>query len=250
MISSCLRENGYLLFIHPAGWRKPCSIRSKYKDLFSLMTHNNQMIYLEIHNTKDGMKVFNCGTRYDWYLVQRNECLKPTTIRDEKGEISMIDMRNWKWLPNYNMLNIQLLLAKDKEQTCDILYNSSMYEARRKHVQSVKTDEFKYPLIHSTPHKGVRYMYTSQNNLGHFRITKLIFGETGIYDSIIDIEGEYGMTNSAMAIVDTIENLLLIKPVIESAWFKDILRACSWSNFRIDWRLFVFFKKDFWKEKI
>ena len=28
------------------------------------------MIYLSIHGIKDGKETFNCGTRYDWYLIQ------------------------------------------------------------------------------------------------------------------------------------------------------------------------------------
>ena len=30
--------------------------------------------------------------------------------------------------------------------------------------------------------------------------------------------------------------------------FKNILKACSWSNFQIDWRLFTYFKKLFYME--
>ena len=36
------------------------------------MKNTNHLIYLEIHNTKDGMKTFNCGTRYDWYLIKKS----------------------------------------------------------------------------------------------------------------------------------------------------------------------------------
>lgn len=40
--------------------------------LFKLMTTDNTIIYLEIHNTQNGMKTFKCGTRYDYYLLQKN----------------------------------------------------------------------------------------------------------------------------------------------------------------------------------
>ncbi len=32
----------------------------------------NTMIYLEIHDAKDGMNQFNCGTRHDWYVLYKN----------------------------------------------------------------------------------------------------------------------------------------------------------------------------------
>ena len=41
-----LAENGYLVFIHPALWRKPPSVNSSVKTLFHLMVHENHMKYL------------------------------------------------------------------------------------------------------------------------------------------------------------------------------------------------------------
>ncbi len=78
---------------------------------------------------------------------------------------------------------------------------------------------------------------------------KLFFGETGVNNSIVDTNGEYGMTQGAMAIVCGKE-CNNIKNAIESKKFKDLLDSCNWSNYRIDWRMFNYFKKDFWKEFI
>jgi len=130
---------------------------------------------------------------------------------------------------------------------CDVLYDRINYETRKKHVRKTKSDEYKYPLIHSTPKKGIRYMYSSINTKGLFGIPKVIFGDTGIYNSIIDMDGKYGMTHHSMAIkIDNEEEGKDIKNAIESEKFKDVLKACSWSTYRIDWRLFTYFKKDFY----
>lgn len=48
-LSKWLIPNGYLLFVHPSGWRKPDSQRGRYLKMFDLMTKENQMLYLEIH---------------------------------------------------------------------------------------------------------------------------------------------------------------------------------------------------------
>jgi hypothetical protein len=37
---------------------------------------------------------------------------------------------------------------------------------------------------------------------------------------------------------------------INSDSFKDILKYTKWSTFQTDWRMFKYFKKDFWKEFI
>ena len=68
-INEWLLPNGYLLFIHPPGWRKPNTPRGKFTGMFDLMAIQNQILFLEIHGVKDGKSAFNCGTRYDWYLL-------------------------------------------------------------------------------------------------------------------------------------------------------------------------------------
>ena len=117
-----------------------------------------------------------------------------------------------------------------------------------KHTSTKKQGDFKYPLIHSTPKSGVRYYYSNTKDKGHFKIPKIIFGESGISEVIIDLDGKYGMTESAMAIeVKNETESKKLKKVLESNEFQDILNACSWSNFRIDWRLFAYMKNDFYK---
>jgi hypothetical protein len=204
------------------------------------------MIYLEIHDTKDGLKTFKCGTRYDLYVIQKTKCYKHTIIIDQNMVKQNEDLNNWPFIPNFGFDNVRKLLAFDNDLRCSIEHSSS-YHTCREHVSSNMNDIFRYPLIHSTNKSGVRYKYSSRNDKGHFNIPKIIFGETGINDCIIDDKGVYGMTDNSMAIKnDSIENLIEIKNYLESNDFKEILKACSWSNYRIDWRLFSYFRRDFW----
>ena len=114
-----------------------------------------------------------------------------------------------------------------------------------------ETPEFKYPCVHSTPKAGIRYMYSKVNDRGHFGVSKVIFGESGIYNPVIDMEGKYGMTHGVMAIkVDNLEEANFISKAIESDKFDKIIQSCIFSSFRIDWNIFKEFKKDFWKEFI
>jgi hypothetical protein len=244
-------EKGYLLYVNPSGWRKPPNKKSKYNGLYELMTIKNQMIFLSIHNTNDGKKTFNCGTRYDWYLIHKNRKYTTTLINDENNKLHNIDLDNWKFIPNYNFEIIFKILAND-ENSCDVIFSNSNYETRKKWMSKYKTDIFKYKCIHTTPKSGARYYYSSINNNGHYGIPKVIFGDSGIHNCIIDIKGEYGLTQHAIgiAINNNLEESINIKKALESNKFKDILLSCSWSNYQIDWNLFKYFKKDFWKEFI
>lgn len=246
-----LNNNGYLVFVHPPGWRKPNTKRGKFFGLYELMTKKNQMIYLSIHGIEDGQQTFKCGTRYDWYLIQKKNKYKTTVVNDENRKTIVIDMNKFIWVPNYNIEKIQKILANKDDKKCEIIYSPSAYEHRKKWMSKIKNDNFKYTCIHSTPKNGVRYMYSKVNDRGHFGVPKIIFGETGIYNSIIDINGDYGLTNGCIGIkIEDIQTGNNYKRILESDGFKDIIKSCSFSSFRVDWNIFKNFKKDFWKEFI
>lgn len=180
------------------------------------------MIYLEIHGIKDELKIFKCGTRYDWYLIEKNKSYKHTFVLDEEGITYELLLNTYEWIPNKNIKKIYKLI--DIQNNIKLL-NDSSYHSTRNYVKEKPDNEHKYPCVHSTPKSGIRYMYSSKNDKGHFGISKIIFGESGIHNAIIDIEGKYGMTQGAMAIkVNNLEEARNIKNAIESIDFKTIFR--------------------------
>ena len=247
-----LKPSGYLIFVHPPLWRKPQSEKSSSRKVSEIMM-NKQIHYLEIHNTKDGLKTFNAGTRYDFYLLENCDIYTETLIKDEDGFEGIVDLRCYNFISNKieGINTLKNLIADDDDEKCPILFNVSNYETRKTWVSDEKNEEYRYTLIHSTPKAGIRYKYSSKNDRGHFGIPKVIFGDSGINDVIIDIEGEIGMTQHAMAIrVNTIEEANNIKISLTSKKFTKFLESVMWSNFQIDWRLFTYLKRDFWKEFI
>ena len=249
-LKELLRKNGYLLFVHPPGWRKPCYRKSQLNGLYKLMSGENQMIYLEIHNINDGKKTFGAGTRYDWYLIEHRTKYTTTIIIDEENKKHEIDMNKLEFIPNYNIKHIIKLFNNNFDNNLEIIMDSS-YHATRKYVNNIKNNEFKYPCIHSTPKSGVRYKYSNCNDKGHFGVSKVIFGEAGINHVIIDSNGKYGMTQGAIGIkINDVVEGNNIKKALLSEKFKIVLKACMWGNFRIETRIFKYFKKDFWKKFI
>ena len=95
-------------------------------------------------------------------------------------------------------------------------------------------------------------MYSSINTKGHFNIPKVIIGETGIENALNDYIGKYGMTQDSFAIIinDKNEGDNILKAIKSKKFINLIKSSFSWSNFRIDYRLFKDFNKDFWKEFI
>lgn len=244
-----LKNNGYICFVHPNGWRKPNTEKGKFYGLFEKMTKENTLLYLEIHDTKDGMKQFNCGTRYDWYILQKkkNENNK-TKILDQNNVSYEINLNKYNWLANCELEIIDKLIANDNEEKCKILQSMSAYEPRKKWISKIETKEFKYPVVHSTPKDGHRFVWSNKNDNGHYGIKKIIFGDSGINNPIIDIEGKYGMTQHAMAlIIDDIKEGEKLYKVLCSSVFEKILKACLWSSFAIEWGMFKDLKKNFYE---
>ena len=248
-----LIDGGYLAYVHPPGWRKPNTSRGKFNGMYKKMAIDNQMIYLEMHNTKDGQKVFNKGTRYDFYLLQKIARTYNTKLNDEHYNKSELDLSILEWLPNSNISDIMKILTNTSASTsdnCPIMYERSSYGADKKWMSENKSEEFKYPCIHSTPKSGIRYRY-SNHNKDHFGISKVIFGESTVYNAIIDLNGEYGITHGAMGIqINDLEEGQHILQALKSKKFDKIINSMMFGNFRIDWNTFKTFKRDWWKEYV
>jgi hypothetical protein len=241
-------KDGFVCAVHPAKWRKP-------EDYLYEEFRKLSLKYLSIHNKQEGDKVFGATTRFDWYILQNKNSkniINKTIIHDETGKTSSFILNNWPFIPNYKFDVLVSILAKDGEKTCPILYSGGAYDSRRPHMSLTKHDNFIYPCVTSTCKKGVRFCYSDTKSKGLFQISKLIFCDADtIQNAIVDVKGEYAMTPNSMAIeIESEEEGLQIKKAIESKKFNEFLKACRWSNFRIEWRLFKHFRKDFWKEFI
>lgn len=246
-----LNPDGYLLFVHPSGWRKPNTIKGKFHGLYDLMTCKNQMLYLSIHGLEEGKRIFKCGTRFDWYLIKKTPKYTTTLIDDQKNNQIEIDLNSYTWLPNYDITRIESLLAKENEEKCNIIQSMSAYEPRKKWMSATKTSKFKYPCIHTTPQKGPVYRFSEVNDRGHFGVSKVIFGDSGINEPIVDMKGIYGMTQHSMAIgVENETEANELVQALKSTKMKLFIESCQYSTYSIDWNIFKDLRKEFWKEFI
>ena len=241
--------NEYICFVHPNGWRKPNTEKGKFYGLFDKLTKENTMMYLEIHDVKDGMKQFKCGTRYDWYVIKNKPNKKyKTIIIDQEEKNHKINLNKYKWLANCELGLIDKLIETNNEKRCEILYSRNNYGADKKWISKEQTKEFKYPVVHSTPKDGTRYVWSNRNDNGFYGIPKVIFGDSGIYNPIIDINGDYAMTQHSMALkIYTKEEGEYLAKVLCSNIFNKIIKACLWSSYAIEWSMFRDFKHNFYE---
>ncbi len=241
----CIKD-GYVVLIHPGQWRKPDQL------LLDIIKKKN-LLYLEMHNLKDGKDIFKVNTGYDWYILQKSDYQGETTIIDMDEKEFIINLNEWDFIPNCDFKLIKNILVKESEKKCEVVYNRTNYGHDKKWMNKERIGKFKYPCIYSiTQKKGIEYYYSWTKNNGHFNIPKVVIHFIGSYvDAFVDYKGEYGLCEFCCGIkIKSEEEGKQIKEAIKSEKFKRVWKATEWMYNNQEWRTFKYFKKDFWKEFI
>jgi hypothetical protein len=243
-----LIKDGYLVAVHPDGWRNLGKAFDKVKKLLK----SKEMLYLEIHDKGDGIKTFGASTTYDFYCVRNSENQGNfnTKIKCMDGTTERVDISKMEFIPNGMYDTFKKVIAKGKEERVSLLHSESAYEIRKQHMSKEQTEEFKYPVVYVTYKDGsVNFRYSNINTRGHFGISKVIFSN-GISTPITDSNGEYAMTQFSYAIVDDVNNLERIKQAMLNPEF---LKLMSFSDgmtgvgrHRYNRKAIALFRKDFW----
>ena len=168
-INDLLIKDGYLTFVHPPTWRRPATKKSKTYGLYKLLTYENTMLELKMFDSKKGLKIFNSGTKFDYYTVKKTNNINnfKTKIYNYDGKIENINISKYNFLPHSNIeLITNLIDINEKNNTNEdkVLYSRSIFDPRKKYVSMEKSKTFKYPLIHATNKSGIRYAYSSVND--------------------------------------------------------------------------------------
>ena len=238
-LNKFLKNNGYLIYVHPSVWRQiehPCLNLIK----------NKQLIYLEIHNVDDGQKMFRCATRYDWYLLQNHEYLYNTKIKSEDGQINDINLKEWSFIPNMMFDEIKKLI-NNNENKINLIHSESNYEVRRKWMSHIKTTKHIHPCIYSINKNNISsFKWSEITNKGHFNICKFIFTNGAGFHC--DINGKYGLTQWASAIDDTKEILPLIEKAFRSEKFNKLKDAIQLDSSSYNIKVLKLFKKNFYDD--
>jgi len=220
------------------------------RELFEETKLKNNLKYLEVHNEKDGLKLFRAETRYDWYICQIKKVNNTeTTIKFQDGTIKKMDVSKMEFIPNDNMDIIENLVSNNK-YTVNVLYERTNYGTDKKWMSNAKSDEFDIPCVYTVrSNDELTYFYSSKENGNGIGIPKLIWsnGRISSVGSFIDKKGKYGLTQYAYAIVDKEENLEKIKKVFDSCKFRKLMESCAVGQLTINYKILRMFKRNFYE---
>jgi len=245
------KEEGYIALINPSGWRGTGS----FSKTIGQEMIRRQILYLEMHDNKDGQNTFGVSTCYDWYIIRNSFNNIKTTIIDRDGIQSSIDVKEIPFIPNSMIDKVLSLVAKDGEERCEIIYARSSYGADKQWMSKIQDKVYIYPCVYSINTKNeANFFYSKNNDRGHFGVPKIILGDGCNFGIVKDVKGEYGMTQWAFGIADKIENFDLIEKALCSKEFQKINKATTTKNTAgigvVDRNIIKYFRKDFWKEFI
>lgn len=233
-----LNENGYLIYVHPAGWRQP------NHEILNILKEK-QILYLSIHDEKDGLKTFQCNTRYDWYVLENKTWYKNTTIDAQDREIYNVDISKLNFIPNF--MFDEIIRYTVGNEKLEIIKERSTYGTDKKHVSRDKSSVFKYPLVNSVNRKNnPTFRWSNTNENGHYKIPKVIFGG-GASGYISDATGEYGLTEWCTGIVEKANKHQRIIDILDSPKFTKIRLACSVGKAELNPKVLKMFRKDFFE---
>lgn len=237
-INDFLKDKGLLLYVHPRGWRQ---INNKTGNLMK----SKQIIYLNMNSVSTGLKTFNCATDYDYYLLKNINYFKDTKINDYNNNEYYYNISKLDFIPNSDIEYIYNLVGTDKDN--NFINDQSSYEPRKKWMNGVKDDTYKYPVVYSINGKNILSLkYSSKKDKGHFNVCKFIFTNGNGYFK--DFDGEYALTQWAYAFKCNKDDMSDIELAFKSKRFNDMVDAIQLTSNKYNYSILKTFKKDFWKE--
>lgn len=248
-INKYLNENGYLVFVHPNGWR---DIKGDYIKVFRLIKAR-ELLSLTMRDYKEGGLTFGgSATNYDYYCLKNTLNLKNTThVNDIDHKSYLLNLNSYDFIPS-GKFEIFEKIAGKKNDKVEILYSSIKYETRGKpksNYEVIKEDNkagFEYKIINTiTKKRGPQILYSDEKDDVLF-VPKVIWSNgTGTYP-LIDSKGEYGLTQFSYAIKDDPQNLHKIKAAMETPEFIELMKYLMGRADKYKYKIIGTFKKDFY----
>ena len=227
-----LKDNGYLLCIHPVSWRR------KSKEI-KLINHilNKHLLYIYTNND---FHCFGISAPYiNYYLIKNVEYNKDNLTEYEtyfnnkyyKGNIHLKNTLEFipLLLTNETMSIFEKVLNKLGDKL-DVQLESK-FSTTKKNISVQKTNEYIYLNSHSLSMKNGRiFRYSKVKHPSHDKL-KILMNFHGGYrylDPFIDC-GTMGITDSSMRMYVNNDNKNLLLDFLKSDLFKFLLMATTYN---------------------
>jgi hypothetical protein len=222
-----LKDNGYLLIIHPSSYRL-----GNYKPRGTKINLNNIYTKYQIHNIClftiiQTYELMNVQINVDYILLQKCDKYKLTLITDIYGYNHFYDISPNITIPNFgfNIIDKIKNLCNKYGNIYDLVYRTS--ELHHENWKKGKVEIGKYPIIHLLKNQRMGHnnnILMSNIKHTHQNTPKIIINSLGVKYVFLDKEGIYGVTDSPFIILSSSQKLFNL---LNSSLFNYIVNTIS-----------------------
>ena len=213
-----LKPDGLLLFLHPPVYRIPnhkiqCTRGTNLNAIYT----GKQILCIKMFTIERTKALMQVMINVDYILVKNapNDGATRTRITDTQGRINLVWLAPGAFIPNYGLTILAKLAAKAARGRHIAIHLDS--EMHKQHTAGTK-----YKNIHGITKKGLKICWSDEPH-SLYANRKLIINGIGSYNYVFyDEQGEYGLTQSPLAIVEPTANTLKL---VESKLFHYIAGA-------------------------
>lgn len=233
-----LADGGYLVFVHPAQWRRP-------GDALHDLMFEHKMLVLNIQNKQTGQKTFGATTRYDWYVLQNTPSGPETVcgIRFEDGTTHDVPWNTGTpCIPNREWPLWQRCFSLVQEHGHMHVQCDSANHSTRAHVSRKQDATFQYAQLNGI-HKdkdGIekQVLYYSSKKHPVQDQKKVVFTDAEIVRPFYD-DGLMGLTQQGLYILvaNRTEGVRIVE-YLRHPLVQRLFASTKWSNFRTEKSLF------------
>ena len=235
-----IKPNGYLLFIHPPVYRIPNHKIQHTKINLNQLITQKKIETIKMYSISTIYKLMNVMINADTIIVKniKNDLTSKTKIIDITGACYYISIKPNDFIVNFGMNIMEKIKNKSKDGTIDLILNSEM------HAQKIILDILDanncplYKNIHGITKKGIKIVMSTKKH-SCYNYPKLIINGIGSYNYVFhDHNGEYGITQSPIAIINPDNNTIKL---IKSPLFHFIANSTKiiGNNFNIKTSIFL-----------
>ena len=233
-LSGWLKTDGYLVFIHPPVYRIPNhKIQHTQTNLNEIYT-TKTILCIKMYSIDETYKLMHVMINVDFIILQNTHnslsSKSKSKIIDVKSDEYEIQIKPNDFIPNFGLKIMKKIRDKSQNGNIELKLDSEM------HAQ--KTRGSKYKNIHGIISKGIKICMSDKKHK-FFDTPKLIINGIGSYNYVFyDKNGEYGISQSPIGIINPSVNTLQF---IQSVLFHYIANSTRiiGNNFNIKTSLFL-----------
>ena len=236
-LNNWVAPNGYLLFIHPPVYRIPNHKIQHTKINLNEIITQKKIETIKMYSISTIYKLMNVMINADIILIKntKNDLISKTKIIDINGHCYYIQIKPNDFVVNFGLNIMDKIKKKCNNGTINLILNSEM------HAHKIILDENISPVyknIHGITKKGIKLVMSNKKHT-YYNYPKLIINGIGSYNYVFhDMKGEYGITQSPVAIINPTNNTIKL---IESPLFHYIANSTKviGNNFNIKTSMFL-----------